>query len=218
MKKNPPPGVIEGDPPAQGRPDRGCHDGRNAIQRKGQASLLRWKGICQDGLSHRLQPAAASTLQHPEEKKKAETWRHTAEQRTHGKDTQTGHEKALSSQGASQPAADWQDDRIRDQIRSQHPRTLVVARAQIPGHIRQGHVRDAGVEDLHEGSQRHHDRNEPGIVPGLPGGLIRGGSLNAVTHCRCTFGSTLMPGRSWRSRFSPGSRTIFTGMRWTILT
>jgi hypothetical protein len=105
----------------------------------------------QNGLSHGLQAAATHTLQHSEEQEKPEIRCDPAKQGTHSKDAQTGHEKALPSEGACEPAADRQDDSIRNQIRSQHPRTLVVARAQIPGHIRQGHIGDAGVEDLHEG-------------------------------------------------------------------
>jgi len=85
-----------------------------------------------------------------------------------GKDSQTGHEKALPSDGAGDPAADRQDDGIRDQVRSEHPRTLVVASAQIAGHIRQGHVRDAGVEDLHESCEGDDDSNQPRIVLRLP--------------------------------------------------
>ena len=55
-------------------PDRGRHDGRNAVKRKGQASLLRGKGVRKNGLSHRLQSATARALQHAEEKQKPETW------------------------------------------------------------------------------------------------------------------------------------------------
>ena len=183
-------------------------------------SLLRWKSVRQNGLRHRLQPAAARALQHPEEKKKPETRRDAAKQRTHGKDAQAGHEKALPPQGACEPAADRQDDGIRDQIRGQHPRALVVARAQIPGHVRQGHVGDAGVEHLHEGRQRHDNSNQPGIVLGPPNVLVEceGSGTHYGTHCRYTSGTTFMPGRSRRSLFSPGSRTIFTGILWTIFT
>src|SRR6202008_2893901 len=81
---------------------------------------------------------------------------------------------------------------------------------------RQSHVSDAGVEDLHEGCQRHDHGNEPRIVLGPPNVLVER-KCNG-THLRYTSGTTFIPGRSRRSRFSPGSRTIFTGIRWTIFT
>ena len=140
-----------------------------------------------------------------------------AEQRTDGEDGQTSHEKALAAESAGEPSADGQNDGIRDEIRSQHPGALVVARAQIAGHIGQRDVGDAGVEHLHERGQRHDHGDQPRIVLGPPDVLVDvqltavliGGTRPAPRSC---------PGRSWRSLFSPGSRTIFTGMRWTILT
>src|SRR6202030_2301312 len=99
----------------------GRHDGRDAVERKRQASLLRRKGVCKNGLSHRLQSAATGALQNAEEKKQPETRRQATKQRTNSKNTQTAHEKALPSQSACEPSADWQDDGIRDQIRRQHP-------------------------------------------------------------------------------------------------
>ena len=74
-EKNPAPGIVEGDPAAQGWPDGGRHDGRNAVERKCQAALLRRKGVRQNRLSHGLQSAAACALQHAEEKKKPEARR-----------------------------------------------------------------------------------------------------------------------------------------------
>ena len=102
--------------------------------------------------------------------------------------------KRLRPSVPGKPAADRQNDGVRDQIRSQHPGALVVARAQISGHVRQGDVGDAGVEHLHERSQCHDHGNQPGIVLGPPNVLVeceRGG-----THCRYTSGTTFMPGRS----------------------
>jgi hypothetical protein len=103
-EKYPAPGIVEGDPPAQGGPDRGRHDGRDAIERKRQASLLRRKGVRQNGLRHRLQPAAARALQHAEEKKKPETGRQPAKQRTHGEDAKQAMKKRFRPNApASQP-------------------------------------------------------------------------------------------------------------------
>ena len=88
-EENPAPGIVEGDPPAQGRSDGGRHDGRDAIQRERQAAFLRRKRVRQNGLRHRLQPASARALHDAEEQKQPEARRHSAKQRTHGEDGET---------------------------------------------------------------------------------------------------------------------------------
>ena len=65
-----------------------------------------------------------------------------------------------------EPAADRQDDGVGDQIRRQHPGALVVARAKVARHVRQRHVGDARVEDLHERGQRDDNGNQPRIERG----------------------------------------------------
>src|SRR5262249_46612284 len=110
------------------------------------------------------------------------------------------------------------DDGIGNQIGGEHPGAVVIANSETTSNVGQSNIGDAGVEDFHEGCQRHHHPNQPGIVPGHPWGLFQGESLGSSTHRKYTLASTLMAGRSWRSRFSPGSSTIFTGMRWTIFT
>src|SRR5262249_51200241 len=53
-EENPAPGIVEGDPTAEGWPDGWRHDRRDAIQREGQATLLGRKGVGQNGLGHGL--------------------------------------------------------------------------------------------------------------------------------------------------------------------
>ena len=77
--------------------------------------------------------------------------------------------KRLRPNEAGQPAADRKDDGVRDQIGREHPGALVVARAEVPGHMRQRDVGDAGVEHFHERGHRDHHRDQPGIVFRLPG-------------------------------------------------
>ena len=173
-EENPTPGIIEGDPSAQGRANSGRDDGGDAVECECQTALLRRKSVGENGLRHRLKPAAACALQDAEQKKEAQARRDTTEQRTHSKEEQAGHEKPLPAQCTRQPAADRQHDGVRDQIRSQDPRALVVAGAQISGHVGQGDVGDAGVEDLHEGCQGYDDSDQPGIIPRPPFFLVEG--------------------------------------------
>src|SRR6266436_10305273 len=97
-EKNPAPGIVKRDPAAQRRSDRRRHNGCDAVQREGQTSLVRGKGVCKNGLSHRLQTSSACSLQHAEQQQKAETWRQAAEQGTHGEDSETAHEKTFATQ------------------------------------------------------------------------------------------------------------------------
>ena len=93
--ENPAPGIVEGDPAAEGGPDGGRHDRGDAVEREGQAALLRRKSVGQNGLRHGLQPAAARALQHAEEQQHPETGRSAAQQRTHGEDARQPMKKRL---------------------------------------------------------------------------------------------------------------------------
>src|ERR1700743_3503610 len=84
--------------------------------------------------------------------------------------------------------------------------------------MRQGDVDDRGVEDFHERGQRYRDRNEPGIIRGLPGraGLGRGGLCRA--HLTGAVGSAEIPSGNGMFGSRPLSMTILTGTRCTTLT
>jgi hypothetical protein len=53
---------------------------------------------------------------------------------------------------------------------------LIIARAQISRHIREGDVGDARIEHLHERRECHDNRNQPRIVLRLPDILFEGES------------------------------------------
>src|SRR5262249_32191739 len=78
-----------------------------------------------------------------------------------------------------------------------------------------------GIEHQHEGCDRDHDRNEPGIaVAGRRAALrvpmIRFALVWRSIHRTRTRGMTDMPGPRCTSGAS--SKTIFTGTRWTTFT
>ena len=62
--------------------------------------------------------------------------------------------------------------------------------------MRQRHVDDRGVEDFHERRERHRDRDEPGIVFGLPDRGRCDAAMSAALICTVTVGSTEMPSGS----------------------
>src|SRR5262249_51264472 len=51
----------------------------------------------------------------------------------------------------------------RDQIAGQHPGALVITGGQTTGNMWEGHIRDRGIQQLHEGRQSDRDRYQPGI-------------------------------------------------------
>ena len=162
-EENPAPGIVVRDPAAQGGPDRRRDDGGDAIEREGHAALPRRKSVRQDGLRHGLQSAPARALQHAKQNNRPEAGRNPAQQRTHGEDHQTHHEESLAAEHAGEPSADGQHDGIRNQVGSEHPGALVVARAQAARHVGQRDIGDARVEHLHEGRHGDHDADHPRI-------------------------------------------------------
>jgi hypothetical protein len=114
-------------------------------------------------LYHGLQAASSRALQYAKKKKKSEARRDSAKQGTHGEDREASHEKAFAAEDGYQPAADRQHDRVGDEVGSEDPSALVVARAEIPCDVGQRHVGDGGVQHFHEGCKRHHDGDEPRI-------------------------------------------------------
>ena len=83
-----------------------------------------------------------------------------------------------------------------------------MAGRQISGDMRQGDVRDAGVQHFHERRERDDQRDHPRIVFRAPHepALVAAAFLNVsvalmrFSYCKCTEGVTDMP---WRSRWSP---------------
>src|SRR4029079_13535150 len=62
-----------------------------------------------------------------------------------------------------QPASERKDDRVRDEIRRQHPGGFVDRRGEASGDVGKRHVDDRRVEHLHEGGEHDGDCDEPRI-------------------------------------------------------
>ena len=80
-EKNPPPGIVEGDPPAQGWPDRGRRDGGDSVERECQASLLRRKVSAKMAWAIGCNPPPPAPCSTRKKKKKTQTRRDPAKQR-----------------------------------------------------------------------------------------------------------------------------------------
>ena len=89
-------------------------------------------------------------------------------ERADGEDDDAGHEEPLAPEDAYQPAADGQNDGIRNQVGGEHPGALILAGAEVSGDMGQGYIGNAGVEHFHECRQRNHKGNQPGVCLRLP--------------------------------------------------
>src|SRR6185312_10212841 len=78
-EKDPSPGIIVCDPSAQHRSDGRSKHGGDAVECKGQSALFRRETVVQNCLRHRLEPAAADTLDGPEQQQHWKARRESAE-------------------------------------------------------------------------------------------------------------------------------------------
>src|SRR5262249_39465478 len=151
-------------PTAQCRPNGWRGDSGNAIEREGDAALFRRKRIRKNRLRHWLKATAAGALDYTSAKEERKAGCETAEKRAGSEKKNAQDEKTSSADRVRKPAADGKHDGVRYEVRGEHPSTLVITCAQTPGHVRQRHVGDTSIQDLHEGGQRDRHPDQPGIV------------------------------------------------------
>ena len=130
------------------------------------------KRVSHDCLGHRLQPAAASPLQHPAKQQDRQRRSDTAGKAGDREDGDAKEKEVLAANQVRGPSAQGKDDRVGDQVAGKHPRTFICAGAKIAGDMRQGYVRDRGVEHFHERCQRYGHGDQPRIHARLPPRVI----------------------------------------------
>ena len=174
-------------PPTVG-PTVGRDDHGDAVEREGLAAPLRRKRVGEDGLLAGRHAAAAEPLQDAEEDQRAQARRQSAQQRAHREQRHADHVEALAADDVRQPAAHRQHHGVGDQIGRDHPGALVDARRHGAGDVAQRDIGDRGVEHDHEGRDRDHDGDQPGIA-------VAGGRAAVVPDRRLS----RLPGRADRS-------------------
>jgi hypothetical protein len=92
-------------------------------------------------------------LHHSKQEKQGKVGCDPAQEGTDCEKHNARQKEPLPPKPSDQPSADGQNDRVRDQIARQYPGALVIASAQIARDVRQGHIRNAGIEHLHERRQ-----------------------------------------------------------------
>ena len=166
-QEDPAPGILVGDPAAEGRADDRRHQGRQAEQRHRHALLFARKGVEQHALAGGLKTAAGQALDHAEQDQLIEAGGHPAQPRGEGEDGDRQQEVVAATEMGRQPAGDRQDDGVGGEVAGDNPFAVVDRRRQAAGDVAQRDDRDGGVEHLHEGG--HHD--DRGDEPGVRGAL-----------------------------------------------
>src|SRR5205823_3778018 len=96
--------------------------------------------------------------------KKRKAWSDSTQQRAQCEECNTSHKESLSPNHSGDPPADRQDNGVGNQVRGENPGALIVTDTEVPRHVGKSHVRDTGVEILHERRDRYDARDEPWIT------------------------------------------------------
>ena len=167
-EEDPAPGVVVGDPAADGRSDGRSDDDGHAVDGEGDAPFFGRKSVGQDGALAGLQAAAGRALKDAEDDQQSQRVGKPATERKEGEGDDATHVEALAADAVGDPAADGENDGVRDQVRSENPGRLVVACAERPGDVRKGNVGNRGIERFHECGERDSEGDNPRIEPRLP--------------------------------------------------
>ena len=164
-EEDPAPGIVVGDPAADGGPDGGCDDDGHPVDGEGDAAFFRSEGIGEDGALAGLQAPAGRALKDAEEDQQSERVGETATERKDGESDDTAHVEALAADAVGDPAADGQNDGVGDQVGGENPGGLFVTGAERPGNVRKGDVGDGGIERFHERGERDGEGDTCGHFP-----------------------------------------------------
>src|SRR6185369_17686345 len=159
--ENPAPAHVVGDPPPESRTYDRTEHGANPEDGHRHAALVRRKRFHQDRLADRDQGAPRGSLENPEEYQCRQIGRGAAEERGQREQHDAGHQEALAAEHARQPAGHRQYHGVGDEVGGQDPGDLVRTGIEAPLHVRQGHVGDRGVDDLHDGGEHDGNGDQP---------------------------------------------------------
>ena len=166
--EDPAPGVVVGDPAAEGGADGGGEDGDEAVEGKGLTALFLFEGVGHDGLGHGLEAAAPDALDDAGDEEDGQRGGDAAQKAGDGKEGDAGEEEVFAADDGGGPGTGGEDDGVGDEVGGEDPGALVSAGAEVAGDVREGDVGDGGVEDLHEGGEGDGGGDEPRVDPGLP--------------------------------------------------
>ena len=161
--EDPAPGVVVGDPAAEGGAEHGrAHDG-DGVDGHRHAALVAGEEVGENGLHGGLKASASEALQHAKDDQQAERRGDAAERGEDREHRDRDEVEVLAADDRGDPAADGEDDRVGDEIAGEHPGALVLRGGEAAGDVREGYVGDGGVEHLHERAHGDDEGDDPGI-------------------------------------------------------
>ena len=171
--EDPGPGVVVGDPSAERRPEgRADHDA-HAEDGHGGAGFLAREDVEEDRLRGGDQRAAADALDHAPEHQVVQRGGVAAEERGQGEEGDGPGVVVAAAEPFGEPAGERQDDDVGHDIAGADPRDFVQRGAEIPHHVRDGHVDDAGVHQLEDARQRDREGDQVARAVHLGAGELR---------------------------------------------
>ena len=171
----PVPGVVVGDPAAERGPERRRDDDAEQEDRLDQALLLAREDLPDRGLRGREQRRAAGALDDAPDHELDQRVRGAAEKRGDREQDDRGGEVAPAAEPLGEERGHRQDDDVREDVAGADPADLLLGGAEIPGHLRQRHVDDRGVEHLHDRGGDEAEQDEPAGAPDALGFVVVGG-------------------------------------------
>ena len=129
--EDPSPGVVVGDPAAEGGADDGRDDDAESVGGHCLTMFFFRKCLQQDGLGEGLQTASGEALQYTEDDELGQAAGESAEQGSDGESGNTGQQHSAASEVAGQPPGHGQDDGVGHQVGGDHPGSFLVGGAEI---------------------------------------------------------------------------------------
>ncbi len=181
--EDPRPREHVGDVAAEGGPERGADHDADAEDRHRGAVLAGREHFVEHRLRGREQRAAAQALDDAPGHQLGERVGVAAEERGDGEQRDRAGEVAAAPEERGQPAGDRQHDDVGDDVAGRDPGDLVERGAQVPHHVGDRHVDDAGVDQLHDRGQRYRDRDDVAVRVRIGrGGQACGGTQGGGGH------------------------------------
>ncbi len=159
--------------PAHRRTEDGPQNEAHSPYRHGEAPLVEREDLPEDGLRERDDGAPTEPLEDARDDQGGEVGRGAGQERARHEEHGADQKEALAPEYPHQPAGGGDHHGVSGEIRGDHPGHFIQPGRQGALEVRQDHVGDARVQDLHEG--HHHDGEGDGPLPrGGDRGAIRG--------------------------------------------
>src|SRR4029077_3242770 len=159
---------------------------------------------------------AQEPLQRPEQDHALDVPGEAAEHAGEGEARGGDGEQPARREHPREPARQRDHHDLRDQIGGLHPADLVLGRGEAAADVLERGGGDLGVQPRHQHPHAHYHEGQQAAYPARGGGRAGHGALSGADRVS-TLTVVDRPGRSAWSIASPGSSSMRTGTRCTIL-